>query len=247
MKPTDSMLAKLKSNCSSRLELSEALCDVIHNYLDKTVGEYEQTVISDGDINDTLLRVFDDLIVPQDPLVLSWLYFRGKEKNGLVNLEWGTTSEINNGQFILEKSLDGKTFETLTTMEAMNTSDNDHHYSFTDLAPFNNSFYRILYREINGAVSMYRTIRVDVASEGRSFAFVQGNNIHVIFHSGQTPQSGKIFIQGLDGRIIRSEEVGLFTGANALKIEKPVQTGIYIVSVKTGGGKTYSEKILVQN
>ena len=188
----------------------------------------------------------NSLIVPQDPLAISWLYFRGKEKSGNVLLEWATTSEINSGEFTIEKSSDGINFEAITTVNALTSSEAEHYYSFVDLIPYSNSYYRIRFDDIKGEVSIYKTIKVETKARNNVAVFVKGNELNVLCDLQQNEMSN-VVMTGLDGRVVISKQIQLFAGGNAFQLEKPKQPGIYVLSVSTKSERIFSERILIEN
>ena len=71
-------------------------------------------------------------------LPLSWLYFKGVPSKQDVLLEWGTTDELNNSFFTIEKSHDGISFDKLTTVKSFTGFGKPtYNYSFTDNNPYN--------------------------------------------------------------------------------------------------------------
>jgi hypothetical protein len=68
-----------------------------------------------------------------------------------VDIEWTTAEEINNDHFVIEKSRDGVTFETLGIVESQGNSDNVQFYKTIDRTPHEGtSFYRLKQVDLNG-------------------------------------------------------------------------------------------------
>lgn len=85
--------------------------------------------------------------------------FRVKATESYNQLSWGTTSEINVFQFIVEKSFDGKQFDSIGTVMASNTM-GTHNYQLLDKEVSHNKLYyklKIIY--LNGT-STYSSIQV---------------------------------------------------------------------------------------
>jgi hypothetical protein len=115
---------------------------------------------------------YNNLIDPQSDwrdvnthtyLPLVWLSFDAKKQSETsALLMWETASEINNEQFILQKSIDGLTFSTIGTVAGHGTTDQNHKYEFTDADLHKgNSFYRLIQTDYNGVqeTSEIRIIR----------------------------------------------------------------------------------------
>jgi hypothetical protein len=181
-------------------------------------------------------------------LPVTWLYFRGKPVLETVLLEWGTSKEVNNGFFTLEKSLDAKTFETVTTVNAPGKSVNgDYQYSYTDQQPYRHGFYRISQTDIDGAKTYFNIIQVNANINQASTVkhYVQGNNIYVQI-SDAVPGKGLIKLYTIDGKKISSQKITLTSGASTFKIDKAFNNGIYVIIIENNGEKIYNERVIVR-
>ncbi|MBB6462196.1 T9SS type A sorting domain-containing protein [Flammeovirga kamogawensis] len=77
------------------------------------------------------------------PITLSFFTLSGNQ-DGSVTLKWETSSELNNDYFEVQKSSDGKHWETITEIEGAGNSAVKLTYNFTDDSPFNGkSYYRL--------------------------------------------------------------------------------------------------------
>ena len=162
-------------------------------------------------------------------------------------LEWGTTNEINNGSFTIEKSRDGQSFETLTTINAAGGTGNaEYNYSFTDQQPYSLSYYRISQTDMDGQKNYFRTIevKVNINQNLKVLRYVQGNYIYVQT-SGAAPGNGSIELYSIDGKKMSSQKVMLTKEVNTYKIEGPLHKGIYLLFIESQGEKLYSGKVMV--
>lgn len=182
------------------------------------------------------------------PLPVSWLYFRGKNVQENVLLEWGTTSEVNNGFFTIEKSRDAVRFEKLTTVNTHGgTTNSERNYSFTDKLPYSISYYRISQTDNNGQKNTYRTIQVKMNAEQnlKSLNYVQGNYIYVQT-SAPVAGNGSIELYNAEGKKMSSQKIILTKEANTYQINKPLNKGMYLISIQGNGGNIYHGKVMVQ-
>lgn len=86
------------------------------------------------------------------PIKLS--YFDSKFKDGIVNLNWETESEINNDYFTIERSSDGINFESILTKKGAGNSTSSRYYTATDLNPLEGySYYRLKQTDFDGHFS----------------------------------------------------------------------------------------------
>ena len=75
---------------------------------------------------------FGSLVNNNNPLPVELITFKGKHKSNTIVLEWATASEKDNDVFMIERSADGATFETIGDVKGSNNSSTLVNYSFTD-------------------------------------------------------------------------------------------------------------------
>jgi hypothetical protein len=180
-------------------------------------------------------------------LPVSWLYFNGKPDQKNVKLEWGTTNDINNGFFTIEKSIDGRTFEILTKITAQQETEKAAcNYSFTDYQPYNVGYYRISQTDKDGKVNYYRTIQIKFSvSQGfKAMLFVQQSFIQ-IQASGATPGNGSIELYDLNGKKTATQKILLTKEVSTYKIQKPLHKGIYLLNIMSKGERLYNSKVMI--
>src|SRR5205814_7357750 len=80
------------------------------------------------------------------------VYFKGRnlEKNNI--LQWATSTEFNNDHFDLERSGDGRGFQTIARIAGTGSSISKTDYNYTDLlAPDQLSYYRLRQVDLAGS------------------------------------------------------------------------------------------------
>jgi Ice-binding-like len=180
-------------------------------------------------------------------LPLSWLYFRGKAVQKNVMLEWGTTNEVNNGFFTIEKSNDGNRFTTLTTVNAATQAfGTDNKYTTTDVNPYDVGYYRISQTDKDGRRNYFQTIQVRMAANlGLTVQnYVQASSILVRI-ADATPGNAALTLYNMDGKKMATQKIVLTGEANTYKIEKPIIPGIYMLSIISQGNTLYNGKVMV--
>lgn len=68
----------------------------------------------------------------ENPLPVELSSFTARLKEGQVQLNWTTATELNNDYFVLERSLDGHTFDPLETIAGQGTISEPTQYAYTD-------------------------------------------------------------------------------------------------------------------
>ena len=127
-------------------------------------------------------------------LPLSLLNFEAKAlDNQHVKLNWQTSDEKNVAQFEIERSLDGKIFETLGTVKAKNALQNV--YDFTDdltkkdpsvKTPFSTLFYRL------------KSVNSDATTEFSPIRAVEFNASKRVFSIFPNPTNSDLTVQTMD-------------------------------------------------
>ncbi|MDB5274799.1 MAG: legume lectin beta domain protein [Chitinophagaceae bacterium] len=183
--------------------------------------------------------------LPGAPLPVTWGWFDAYMMNQKVNLFWGTYSEENSKEFIVERSADGKNFSPVGTLTAKGNSKSTSQYEFIDEYPLQKySYYRLKQTDINGA---YTYSVMKVVNNG-------ANSSGDIFHLYPNPASSK-----LDINIELSEDatVSVYDNANVMVHQQSFQEGkgtlnvsqeniapgIYYVMVQSSSGVYYTKLI----
>ncbi|MEO6453876.1 MAG: ice-binding family protein, partial [Ginsengibacter sp.] len=180
-------------------------------------------------------------------LPLKWLYFKGTPDKGNISLAWGTTNEINNGFFTIEKSIDGTMFKKLTIVNTAKESGAQYHYLFTDHEPYKSGYYRISQTDKDGHRNYYCTIlvKMNLNQSFNTLPYVQNNYIYVRT-SGAVPGKGSIELYNIEGKKISSQKIMLTKEVSIYKIEKYLHKGIYVLYIESEEEKVYHGKVMVQ-
>jgi hypothetical protein len=190
---------------------------------------------------------FSSLTISQAPLAVTWLYFNGKAAGNTVKLEWAVTDAAENGEFILEKSQNGKDFAPIYSVKSHEAFRNDNNYifSYTDTRPYATNYYRVKEKTVDGMESTYKTLEVRLPIDNTTLVYINGKDIVVELNS-LTNEAANMSVISIDGRKINSSPVNLVQGKNVLKIDKPSVPGIYLVNISSANMVFLKEKFLVE-
>jgi hypothetical protein len=97
-------------------------------------------------------------------LPITFSSFTAQKQNKTVKLAWTTEQESNSSYFIIERSADGRTWQSLASMAAAGNSSNHLEYTAYDNLPLNGtSYYRIKEVDKDGRlqVSVVRPVNFD--------------------------------------------------------------------------------------
>jgi hypothetical protein len=96
--------------------------------------------------------------VNSNPLPVELSYFEGTAFPDYNHIEWQTYSEHNSSHFLLEKSLNGETWDILSTIPASGNSTEIINYSQLDYSINNNIYYRLTQFDIDGEFEIFGPI-----------------------------------------------------------------------------------------
>src|SRR5690606_4557258 len=89
--------------------------------------------------------------------------FKATVINEEVHLEWVTTLERDNHFFSVERTLDGKTFTTLDSVQGAGTIEIEQSYSWVDRMPYGGfNYYRIKQTDFDGQFSYSKLVAARV-------------------------------------------------------------------------------------
>jgi hypothetical protein len=99
------------------------------------------------------------------PLPVELTAFTGEQKDNVNFLNWSTATETNNSHFIIERSVNGMSFEEVGKVEGNGTSSQPHSYTLVDEHPGEGTnYYRLTQYDFNGASETFPIISVDYRS-----------------------------------------------------------------------------------
>ncbi|MEE4311203.1 MAG: hypothetical protein V2J62_04985 [candidate division KSB1 bacterium] len=88
--------------------------------------------------------------------------FKGDASRNMITIKWSTVSEVNCKEFVIERSLDNRTFNRIGTVEATGSSSDKQDYKYEDKSVFKTSdntfYYRINIVDKDGRESMFSEV-----------------------------------------------------------------------------------------
>jgi Ice-binding-like len=196
--------------------------------------------ITTADINVTLPSACENA------LPVTWLYLKAKAIQNDVLVEWGTTDELNNDYFVVEKSKNGKDFQAIAQITSVGELvKGQYHYAYTDKQPYGITYYRISQTDKNSQKKKYTPIvLVSLNQDFKVNQYVQENFIFVET-SGAEVSTGSIELYDISGRLMFSQKINLNKDDSMFKIDKPQQSGLYLLYIGRQGEKSYLGKVMV--
>ncbi len=183
-----------------------------------------------------------------NPLPVEIISFTAKENNGIINLNWVTASELNSRSFTIERSIDGKKYCELNTINGAGNSNTSQYYNYKDLSPFNGiSYYRIKQTDFNGSYK-YSEIRAINLVKDSNLDFIVYPNpvskfdiINIALNNKENHINLKIF--DANGKLIHNED---FAQTNNIKLKNSsLIPGMYLIQLNING-KQLHKKIIIK-
>jgi len=156
-----------------------------------------------------------------------------------VLLNWTTQQEQNNRYFIVQRSADGITFDSIGVVTGTNTAI-AHTYAFTDKHPFNGSnYYRL--KQVDYDHAFEHTIVVTAVIRG-SEATIQlyPNPTHNLLNCNFTVSRGglvKIQVANTAGMVVLQQETNYSAGSHRATVPvQSLQRGTYYLKMSDSNG-----------
>lgn len=176
--------------------------------------------------------------------------FTGLEKNKNVELNWTLDRNNTLNKVVIEKGNSASQFNAIGEV-AMTTGTDKLNFRYTDATGIGAvSYYRLKMTSINGTVSYSNIIKFRSENGGEQF-----NVYPTVVNSSMTvavkgSKTGAATFQLLDysGRVVKQQNITVQEGNNNVLVSGMgnINTGNYVVSVKTSDNQVYTQKIFKQ-
>lgn len=184
-----------------------------------------------------------EAIAPDEVLPIELSYFKGYPKDCVNELQWATSSELDNAYFEIEYSEDGKNFIAVERILGAGTSLNPQYYSFTHEFAFSSLlYYRLKQVDFDGKYSFSQVIVINQnckgieALEAYPIPVGQTQQLQVRYFSKQSSTS--LHILDIRGSILH--EIKVENGWNTLQIDmSTLSNGVYYLVSKYGEAKRF--------
>ncbi len=185
--------------------------------------------------------------------------FEGEERDCAIDLAWTTASEINNAYFEVEKSQNGRDFETIEIIEAVGNSSSISKYTFTDEEAEGTNYYRLTQVDVDGESTSSDIIVVksscrtydELETEGISSLYpnpVKNGDVRIKFKASSVHPDAVIVVTDLLGRTVDHYNVSVDAGNNTFNfsVDNLVE-GAYFVRIFDGSWNLPAQKFIKLN
>ncbi len=176
----------------------------------------------------------DDFEISATLLPIELIAFDGKRLNEAVELNWQTATEINNDYFTLERSVDGRNFETIAIVKGQGTTYEEQAYEYLDRDPaLGLNYYRLTQTDFDGSFEVFDKIVVidyvsDINVEVRPNP-VEQDHFQLVYNASQSGDL-QVEIYNVTGKLLYREDFRTIRNLNYFDISfAGLSNGIYIV------------------
>ncbi len=178
------------------------------------------------------------------PLPVNFANVSAKQTNSNVLVSWSNLTESDINYYAVERSADGKNFETIGKIQPKANDYSRQDYSFTDAAPINRTnFYRIKAVEFNNSTKS--SVILKVSSEAlRSTFVVYPNPVQnkVVTLQAGNISAGAYFVQvvNTNGQQVFAKTMNFQAGAVSQSLELPagIKPGMYMLKIESADIKS---------
>ena len=186
-----------------------------------------------------------------NPLPIKLLKFSVFKDGDRVLLNWTTASEINNDYFEIERSADGKTFESIKKIEGSGNSKEKIFYETYDPSPIKGqySYYRLKQTDYDGAFTYSKVEAIFLGEEKKLELTLFPNPVtgNELFVRSPLLVSERITYRIFDmtGNLVSEETTsGLESEASVLTVQAPERKGVYILHLNSAGENLVSKFVV---
>lgn len=205
-------------------------------------------------LTDNIYFTLASLDVQQTPLPVELVSFTGTiMENGEVELNWSTISEINNSHFLVQRSIDAYSFETIDIVAGNGDREGIFDYSFVDESPLQGRvFYRLEQTDFNGEfeyseiVSLYTERKNKTTFVVYPNPIVQGQDVKVSY---DLSNAKKLFVTviGSNGKRSVNKTIDVNTNQGVISLPTATMTkGVNLIQIVTPDNQRTALKVIIQ-
>lgn len=192
------------------------------------------------------------LIIVNGALPVELVSFDGNCEEGIVTLNWITTSEHNSDYFSILKSRNGLDWSQLTNVESSGNSTQLIYYSTVDNEGYNgNGYYKLLQVDTDGKSKEYGPINVNCQTNNSGYFSIFPNpnsgQFQILLNNKNLVGECSIIIKDTKGSEILNKEINVKPGINAIYIDNvKSSSGIYYIYISNNIEYTQIVKIEIK-
>jgi len=183
-----------------------------------------------------LVATLTTTIMVTGTLPVHFTSFTGIVKDNKTALAWSTVNEVNNSYFVVERSLNGRNYDSVGRVQAGNSTSNT--YSFNENNANATSYYRLKQVDINGSYiySSVVTLKNSGSSKEVTVYPTQATSTINYVVSSEAPAAVTVQVYTITGQPVISQQATLVQGLNVRSVNvSGLAQGSYILKVQVSG------------
>jgi hypothetical protein len=171
--------------------------------------------------------------------------FTATQKNNDVQLNWQTATEINSQHFLVQRSTDGTTYNTIATVDAKGNSSDYVNYTYNDInalsfATNNIVYYRLQMVDKDGKAQYSQVVKVIVNNSVTTLKLLQNpvkDNIALQVYVAQN-ETTAFTLTNVSGQMVFNKTYNLLSGKNFITVPvSNLSKATYYLTVHYKNGK----------
>ncbi|MEZ4982960.1 MAG: T9SS type A sorting domain-containing protein [Saprospiraceae bacterium] len=155
--------------------------------------------------------------------------FKARAQKEGVLLQWTTASEIDNDFFGVERSKDGKNWETIAILPGKGNSVQLNHYQYLDENPLNvTSYYRLKQTDFDGSENISSIQTIQAKTSGNFSIFPNPVNNILTLELDNSSNAGEVIITDLLGNLVYKDFISEKEGRVELNLGQ-LKAGVYMI------------------
>lgn len=175
---------------------------------------------------------------PTFTLPVELITFNANCYDDYVSINWTSASEINNDYYLVERSEDGKNWESIARVEGAGNSNTEIDYEVIDDNPLNgNNYYRLTQFDFDGKFETFKTVITTCDMEENELEIVVypnpfKNELNLTAFNSDDSQSYTVRLLDISGKLILEREIQSVSNAFHIRLlPGDIKTGMYILEV----------------
>ena len=187
-----------------------------------------------------------------DVLPLQIISFSGIRNTNAILLNWTSANEVNLSNYTVERSFNGKDFNGIGSVTALNAAQHNYVFADKDASAVNasgNVYYRLKTTEKNGTVTYSAIVKIDPLSADNKITLYP-NPVHGAFTylklNGNISGTLRVSISDASGRVCSIQTLQA-NGNSSLPLNvASLSNGLYNVKIISGNQQLLMQKIIIQ-
>jgi Secretion system C-terminal sorting domain len=176
-------------------------------------------------------------------LPVKMLSFTGHRLAKANKLQWATATELNNDRFEIERSTDGKNWQTIGTVRGSGTTNTLQNYTFLDNdAKANTNYYRLRQIDFDGATDVSAVVTIFGQTQNGFVIAPNPIQNETTILLAEPTQNATVQVIDITGRVL--SQINYADNQTALPLDiHDLPNGIYFVRL-SNDGKVMTERVV---